>query len=58
MTAKAQVTERYLLCRTKEEGDLTAALLIFTDVFFFLTAGQNHEGEKLGKEMGTLPKCI
>lgn len=58
MTAKAQVTEMYLLCCTKEEGDLTAALLIFTGVFFFLTAGQNHEGEKLGKGMGTLPKCI
>ena len=45
MTAKAplgyqsQVTEMYLLSRTKEEGDLTAELLIFTSLFF-LTLGK------------------
>ena len=63
MTGKAplgyqsQVTEMCLLCCTKKEGDLAAALLIFTEVFF-LNAGKNREGDKLGKGMGTLPKCI
>lgn len=50
-TAKAQVTERYLLCRTKEEGDLMQKFLIFTGMSF-LTAGQNHEGEKAGQGNG------